>query len=130
MRRSNPLFPSRAAYAARLRPLAVAFAAFRRGNPGRRRVPAGLRGQVVAALNAGVPAGTIERACGLSGSQVTRWRAAAARSAPPAPPALASVASAQVLSVVDTGARSSVELDPGIEIRVGSWCVRLSRSAD
>jgi hypothetical protein len=129
MRSSNPLSPSRAAYATRLQHLAAAFAAFRRANP-RRRFPAGLRGQVVAAMNAGVPAGTIERACGLSGAQLTRWRAAAGRSAPPAAPALASVASAKVLSVVDAGARSSVEPDPGIEIRVGSWCVRLSRSAD
>ena len=45
---------SAAAYANRVRQLAAAFAAFRRAhNPGRR-IPLGLRKQVVAALNAGV----------------------------------------------------------------------------
>ena len=119
------------AHARRLQHLGAAFAAFRQANPGRR-FPRGIRAQVVAALNAGVSSSAIERACGLSWTQVTRWRSAAARGAPTAPSAsaLASSASAKVLSVVDADARRSDTLDAGIDIRVGPWRVSLSRAVD
>lgn len=122
MRKNQPQFLSNAAYTDRLHHLAAAFAAFRRANKPGRRIPLGLRTQVVAALNAGVSANAIEKACGLSWSQVTRWRSAAR-----ADGALAVAPHADVLSVVDGAASSPT---PDVELRVGSWRISLSRMAD
>ena len=124
MRRSEPQSFSNAAYANRLHHLAAAFAAFRRANKPGRRIPSGLRAQVVAALNAGVSATAIEKACRLSWSQVTRWRSAAL-----ADGTLSVRPQADVLSVVDDAARSPSS-DTDVELRVGPWRISLSRVAD
>jgi len=99
--------------------LAAAFAAFRRINRPGRWIPSGLRNQVVAALNAGVPSGAIERACKVSRTQLKRWREAA--DALPHP---------RVLSVVDDGGPAHSSSETSIELRVGAWRISLGRVTD
>lgn len=113
------------AEARRLQRLAAAFAAFRRVNRPGRRIPLGLRRQVVAALDAGVSVGAITRACGVAWSQATRWRLVehAGRVTAAAP-------EAQVLSVVEASGPAPASSDEGVELRVGSWRIRVSRVAD
>lgn len=121
---------STAADSKRLQQLAAAFDAYRRGNPGRR-FPRGLRGQVIAAIDAGASASAVSRACRLSWSQITSWQRAAARSARVAPTASAAVAPRpRVLSVVDAGTREDTTLDGDIELRIGRWRVSLRRAVD
>ena len=125
MRRSKPQSLSNVAGAKRLVQLAAAFAAFRRVHGPGRRIPLGLRRQVVAALDAGVSAGAIERTCGVSWSQTRYWRSAAHAGGPVmAPP--------QVLSVVDSQAApaSSPSQDGGLDLRVGSWRISVHRVTD
>ena len=122
MRRSEPQSLSNR-YAKRLQHLAAAFAAFRRVNPRGRRIPMGLRRQVVAALEAGVSTSALAEACGVSWSQATRWRSVAHASG-------VETAAPQVLSVVDTGAPACVSSDGDIELRVGSWRISVSRVTD
>ena len=113
------------AEARRLERLAAAFAAFRRVNRPGRRIPLGLRRQVVAALDAGVSAGAIAKACGVAWSQATRWRLVehAGRVTAAAP-------EAQVLSVVDSGAPAPASSSEGVELCVGPWRISVSRKAD
>jgi hypothetical protein len=127
MRKSDP--HSNAAHSKRLQQLAAAFDAYRRGNPGRR-FPRGLRGQVVAAIDAGATASAVSRACNLSWSQITSWQASArgARVAPSA--SAAAIAPPRVLSVVDAGTREDMMLDDDIELRIGHWRVSLRRAVD
>jgi hypothetical protein len=108
------------ARAKRLERLAAAFAVYRRVNQPVRRIPVGLRRQVVAALEAGVSASAIEKACRVSWSQAKRWRteAHAGDIVAPAP---------QVLSVVDNRAPVSSSADGGVELHVGSWRISLTR---
>jgi hypothetical protein len=123
MRQSKPQTLSRASRTQRLAPLAAAFAAFRRVNKPGRRIPLGLRRQVVAALDAGESLSAIQKACGVSWSQATRWRLAAQ--------AGAEVGEApQVLSVVDRGALVSSPSDGGVELRVGAWRISVNRVDD
>ena len=122
MRQSEPQTLSKASRAKRLAPLAAAFAAFRRVKPGRR-IPLGLRMQVVAALDAGVSASAIQKTCRVSWSQAKRWRLAAhaggkATTAP------------QVLSVVDRGAPVSSSSEGGVELRVGGWRISINRVSE
>jgi hypothetical protein len=66
MRRSNPRNPSDVVASKRVEQLAAAFAAFRRANGTGRRIPLGLRRQFLAVQDAGVPAGALGKACGVS----------------------------------------------------------------
>jgi transposase-like protein len=124
MHLSAPQSLPKMACAARLQHLAAAFAAFRRVNQPGRRIPLGLRLQVVAALDAGVSLSAIQKACRVSWSQVHRWRSAAHAGGTGAP-------APQVLSVVDAGvpARASSG-EEGVELRVGSWRISVNRVAD
>jgi hypothetical protein len=118
------------AHSKRLQQLAAAFAAYRRGNPGRR-LPQGLRAQVVAAIDAGVSKSAVGRTCKLSWSQISGWQQAAAPSARVAPAASQAAAdSPRVLSVVDAGTRDDTLLDGEIELRIGHWRVSLRRAVD
>lgn len=102
-----------------LEQLAAAFAAFRRVNRPGCWIPIGLRNQVVAALNAGMPADAIGRACKVSRAQLNYWRAAA--EAMPQP---------RVLSVVDGSGPAPSSPEMSIELRVGAWRISLSRVTD
>jgi hypothetical protein len=114
----------------RLEQLAEAIAAYRGGNPGRR-LPEGLRAQVVAALDAGVSKSAIIKACKLSWSQVTGWhRAAVGGRVAPAADAVAAASPARVLSVVDTDRCEASVLDGEVELRIGPWRVSLRRAVD
>jgi hypothetical protein len=118
-----------AAHGKRLERLAAAFDAYRRANPGGR-FPAGLRVQVVSAIDAGVSAGAVGRACRLSWSQLRSWQQAAAGGGRVAAPArLDAVVSPRVLSVVD-GPREALLEGDDIELRVGRWWVSLRRVVD
>jgi hypothetical protein len=123
MRQSKPQTLLKASRAKRLVHLAAAFAAFRRANKAGRRIPLGLRIQVVAALDAGVSASAIQKTCGVSWSQTTRWRAAAHAGGEVA-------AAPRVLSVVDRGASVSWSLNAGVELRVGSWRISVNRVSE
>ena len=79
----------------------------------------------LAALDAGVSAGAIAKACGVAWSQATRWRLVehAGRVTAAAP-------EAQVLSVVDSGAPAPASSSEGVELCVGPWRISVSRKAD
>jgi transposase-like protein len=113
------------AEAKRLQHLTAAFAAFRRVSRPGRRIPLGLRRQVVAALDAGVSVGAIARACGVAWSQATRWRLVehTGRVSESAP-------QAQVLAVVDASVPAPASSVEGVELRVGFWRISVSRLAD
>ena len=123
MRQPEPQTPSNPSRSQRLVRLAAAFAAFHRVNEPGRRIPLGLRRQVVAALDAGVSASAIQKSCGVSWSQATRWRLAAHAGAEVA-------AAPRVLSVVDRGAPVSSSADGGVEVRVGAWRISVNRVGD
>lgn len=113
----------------RLQRVTAAFARFRGVHGKGRRIPLELQAQVVSAVRAGVSRSSIERACGLSWSQVSRWLATVAAEAPSSrsartPP----VAKPRVLSVVDADARPLAARDADIEVRIGAWRVSLSRT--
>jgi hypothetical protein len=84
----------------------------------------GLRRKVIAALDAGVSAGAIEKVCGVSWSQIRYWRSAAHAGGPV-------TVAPQVLSVVDDQATPvfcpSPSSEGGIELRVGAWRISLNR---
>lgn len=125
MRRSNLQSPSDVVASNRVEQLAAAFAAFRRANGAGRRIPLGLRRQFLAALDAGVVAGALGRACGVSWKQTKHWRLKAHADTP-------SPAAPHVLSVVDhqapPGRCSSSE--GGIELRVLGWQISIQRVTD
>ena len=125
MRRSKPRSQSDVAVNKRIVQLAAAFAAFRRANGTGRRIPLGLRKQFLAVLDAGVPAGALGKACGVSWSQTRYWRSAA-RADTPSPTA------PQVLSVVDRQAApgSSSSPEGGLELCVGAWRISVQRVTD
>jgi hypothetical protein len=58
-----------------LKELERAFASFRRKRSGRWRIPQALRNRVVAAVDAGVPASSVGQRFGVTGKQLSRWRA-------------------------------------------------------
>lgn len=124
MRRSNPRSPSDVVTSKRVEQLAAAFAAFRRAHGAGRRIPLGLRRQFLAALDAGVVAGALGKACGVSWKQARCWRLTAhADTRSPAAP--------QVLSVVDRQAPpSSGTLAGDLELRVGAWRISVQHVTD
>ena len=83
-----------------LRELETDFAKFREAHPPGTWVPKELRQAAVAGLDAGVTAGELQQRCGVSRSQLERWRASrhAVEGEQEAP-------AARVLSVVDDGCR-------------------------
>jgi hypothetical protein len=108
----------------RLEQLSAAFAAFRRGHKPGQRIPSGLRRQFVAALDGGLSARALGKACGVSWSQTKHWRLAARPEAPAA-------AAPQVLSVVDRQAAVAPKAPVGdLELRVGAWRISVQRQAD
>lgn len=128
MHKSGPRLAT--AHGKRLQRLAAAFDVHRRGHP-RRRFPRGLRGQVVAAIEAGVSASAVSRACRLSWSQITSWQQESARSARVAASAgAAAVARPRVLSVVDAGTRQDEIHDGDLELRIGHWRLSVRRAVD
>jgi len=122
MRRSKPQSPSDVAGSRRVEQLAAAFGAFRRVHGRGQRIPMGLRRQFLAALDAGVPAGALGKACGVSWSQSRYWRSGADAGEPV-------TATPQVLSVVDhpVAPMYSSALDADLELRVGAWRIRVER---
>jgi hypothetical protein len=84
----------------------------------------GLRRQFVAALDAGVSAGALGKACGVSWTQTRYWRSAAR--------AARVLATPQVLSVVDPPAApvSSGVPEEDLELRVGVWRISVQRVTD
>jgi hypothetical protein len=125
MRRSKPQSLSNVAGAKRLVQLAAAFAACRRVHGPGRRIPLGLRRQVLAALDAGVSTSAIGKVCGVSWRQTRYWRSAAHAGSPV-------MAAPQVLSVVDrqTAPAFSTSPEGGIELRVGAWRISVHRETD
>ena len=117
MRRWKPQSPSDVAVNKRVVQLAAAFAAFRRANGAGRRIPLGLRRQFLAVLDAGVPAGAVGKACGVSWSQTRYWRSASEGGPVTAAP--------QVLSVVDPPVAPGWDGD--LELRVGAWRISVER---
>ena len=115
-----------AAHAKRREQLAAAVDAYRAGHP-RRRLSCGLRAQVVAAIEAGAPVRAVREACKVSGTQINRWRQAAARSGDASASSTAASASPRVLSVVDAAPRQDALLESEIELRIGGWHVSLRR---
>lgn len=115
------------AHSKRLEQLAAAIDAYREGRQ-RCRLPQQLRAQVVAAIDAGLTVRAVREACKLSGSQITRWRQAAARSSSDVAAMNAPAHEApRVLSVVDRTPREEALLDGEIELRIGGWRLSLRR---
>lgn len=111
--------------------LGAAFATHRLGTRGQR-ISSALRSRAVAAVAAGVPAGTVCRVCHVSWKQLSRWRAAAelaegrARTTVPPSP---DTDEFRVLSVVEPAPVAGVPGDGEIEIRVGGLLLSIRRAA-
>lgn len=106
------------------------FATFRRNNPRHTRIPGDLRAAVVVAMRRGVTATRLRRACGLSTSQLARWRASARA------PSRSTVSSqhARVFSVVgEAPPRPPEPTAPSpahdLELRLGPWSVSVRLAA-
>jgi len=125
MRRPKPQSPPDVGTSKPIVQLAAAFAAFRRLHGPGRRIPLGLRRRFVAALDTGVSAGALGKACGVSWTQTRYWRSAARASA-------RVTAAPQVLSVVDRPAAPvfSEVLEGDLELRVGAWRIAVRRVTD
>jgi hypothetical protein len=106
--------------------LAGRFARFRREQPRGARVPQELRAAVVAALGQGVAPSELQRACGVTWSQVMTWQArhpgerGTSRSA--------GASQVRVFSVVDEPREDPAEAPEstggrGLELRLGPWTV-------
>ena len=85
----------------------------------------GLRRQFVAALDAGVSASALGRACGVSWTQTRHWKSGSPAAAPV-------MAAPQVLSVVNrhAAAPSSGAPEGDFELRVGAWRISVQRVTD
>jgi hypothetical protein len=102
------------------------FARFRREQPRGARVPEELRAAVVAAVGQGVRPGELQRACGVTWSQVMTWQAR--RAGDQGASGSAGPAKVRVFSVVD-----EPRVDPpqpsestgrgALELRLGPWTV-------
>jgi hypothetical protein len=111
------------------------FLRFHRENPRNTRVPSDLRTAVAAALARGVTPGLLRRTCGLSTSQLTRWRVSSRALAPvqAPPPSTAGQLPPRVFSVIGEATPRPSDLPAypptdGLELRLGPWsvCVRLA----
>ena len=114
------------ASASGLAELAGRFARFRREQPRGARVPAELRAAVVAALGQGVRPGELQRACGVTWSQVMTWQAR--RAGDQGASGSAGPTKVRVFSVVDEPREDPAEAlesmgGRGLELRLGPWTV-------
>ena len=105
--------------------LSKRFVAFHRENPRNSRIPRHLRAAVVDAMLRGVTATRLRHTCGLSTTQLARWRAGVARQ--PAGSGRQG-ARARVFSVVDEAVPRSPLLfaappEHQLELRLGAWSV-------
>jgi hypothetical protein len=102
------------------------FARFRREQPRGARVPEELRAAVVAALGQGVRPGELQRACGVTWSQVMTWQAR--RAGEQGASGSAGPTKVRVFSVVDEP-REDPAAPPestgggALELRLGPWTV-------
>lgn len=105
--------------------LAGRFARFRREQPRGARVPAELRAAVVAALGQGVRPGELQRACGVTWSQVMTWQAR--RAGDQGASGSAGPTKVRVFSVVDEPRVPSQPPEStgggALELRLGPWTV-------
>jgi hypothetical protein len=106
--------------------LAGRFARFRREQPRGARVPAELRAAVVAALGQGVRPGELQRACGVTWSQVMTWQAR--RAGDQGASGSAGPTKVRVFSVVDEPREDLAEPPEStgggaLELRLGAWTV-------
>lgn len=106
--------------------LAGRFARFRREQPRGARVPEELRAAVVAALGQGVAPSELQRACGVTWSQVMTWQAR--RPGDRRASASAEPTEVRVFSVVDEPREDPAEAPEsmggrGLELRFGPWTV-------
>jgi hypothetical protein len=102
------------------------FARFRRTQPRGARVPEELRAAVVAAVGQGVRPGELQRACGVTWSQVVAWQAR--RAGDQGTSGSAGPTKVRVFSVVDEPREDRPEPpesmgERGLELRLGSWTV-------
>jgi hypothetical protein len=82
----------------------------------------------VAAIDAGATVRAVREACKLSGSQIARWRQAAARSSNDAAAVSAPAFEVpRVLTVVDRATREDALREGEFELRIGGWRVSLHR---
>ena len=127
---------------ARVADLNRRFARFRRENPRNTRIPKELRAAVVAAIAHGVAPGLLRRTCGISTSQLARWRPSACALVPAPATALASPSPLatplpRVFSVVSETTSRPADLPAtppadALELRLGTWsvCVRRLEPTD
>ena len=106
--------------------LAGRFAQFRREQPRGARVPAELRAAVLAAVGQGVRPGELQRACGVTWSQVMTWQAR--RPGDRRASVSAEPTKVRVFSVVDEPREDAAEAPEsmggrGLELRLGPWRV-------
>jgi hypothetical protein len=106
--------------------LAERFAAFRRTNQRFTRVPRDLRAAVASAMRSGVAPAQLRRTCGLSTSQLERWRDKPSAGAP----SQVEKECARIFSVVDdvppqAGNTTDATADEALELRIGPWSVRV-----
>jgi hypothetical protein len=104
------------------------FARFRQEHSRSARVPGDLRAAVLAALQAGVPAGELYRACGISWGQVAAWKAASAASPPKA--AEPEVPAVRVFEVIDEPGHEDNSVGSDLELRLGPWSVKIRLADD
>jgi len=102
------------------------FARFRREQPRGARVPQELRAAVVAALGQGVAPSELQRACGVTWSQVMTWQAR--RPGDRRGSVSAEPTKVRVFSVVDEPRDDPAEAPEsmgggGLELRLGPWTV-------
>ena len=109
--------------------LAGRFARFRRERGRGARVPFELRAAALAALESGVKRGELNRACGVSWSQLMTWKANGGGATKP----MGAAGDVRAFSVIDepvAGGTTAVANDQVLELRLGPWSVsvRLSHS--
>lgn len=110
--------------------LGARFATFHSKNPPHTRIPNDLRAAVIAAMRRGVTAARLRHACGLSTSQLARWRALLRG------PSCSALKSEQprvfsVVGEVPPRPLESSSLPPAhdLELRLGPWSVSVRLAA-
>jgi hypothetical protein len=104
------------------------FARFRATHAPGARIPASLRGEVVAAVARGVTWEALQRTCGVTWGQVAAWRAR--QHAPSASAEEASSDGARVFSVVDDGGVGGAAGEQELVLRLGPWSVTVRVGGD
>lgn len=132
------LSPLDSAHQQQLRRLEHRFAAHRRAHRSRTRIPAALRAAVLDVLASGVPASRVRTVCGITRTQLAKWRRTQTQSASPS---TADLVPPRVLAVVDelspsssASSRSAAAgavngADLAIDLHIGPWRLRLGLDA-